>query len=93
MQQKFTYQEEQLMIEAYEVQDACNLSGVVHSYSRAMKALWEIANEFGYGTSWVNNHPVAALYADKCKSLTYGVDILDAMGLAHDITKNAGIRV
>lgn len=62
--------EAQLIQEAIDVQDACNLSGVVHSFSRAMSRLWDIAHEQGKGTDWVNTHRVARLYADKIKSLT-----------------------
>jgi hypothetical protein len=47
------------------VQDACNLSGVVHSLSRAMHAIWEVSNRKGLGTDYVNQHPIVAMYLDK----------------------------
>ena len=62
--------EQQLLEEARQVQDACNLSGVVHSFSRAMTDLWDIAHERGEGTDWVNKHPVSVLYTDKCRHLS-----------------------
>lgn len=47
------------------VQDACNLSGVVHSFDRDVSALWKLAHENGQGTDWVNQHPIVVLYLDK----------------------------
>jgi hypothetical protein len=58
----------QLARESLDVQDACNLSGVVHSYSRAMSRLWELLP--GAGTQTINHHPIARLWADKCAHLT-----------------------
>jgi len=60
--------ETQLIKEAYQVQDACNLSGVVHSFSRAMSDLREACPD--QGTEFYNTHPVAILYASKISSLT-----------------------
>lgn len=62
--------EKELILEALAAQNACNLSGVVHSFSRAMSRLWRIADESGgKGTDWINTHRVAKLYADKILSL------------------------
>jgi len=55
---------------ALDVQDACNLSGVVHSFSRVMSFLSDEANRTGKGTDWKNTHPIAVLFADKIASLT-----------------------
>ena len=55
---------------ALDVQDACNLSGVVHSFSRVMSFLSDEANRTGKGTDWKNKHPIAVLFADKISSLT-----------------------
>lgn len=55
---------------AREVQDACNLSGVVHSLKDAMSDLWAMARALGKGTDWVNKHPVCRLYASKIAHLT-----------------------
>jgi hypothetical protein len=57
--------------EALSVQDASNLSGVVHSWSRAitrLRALLEQNNKGG--THAVNTHPINQLWADKVASLT-----------------------
>ena len=52
--------------DALTVQDACNLSGVVHAFSRAMTAIREDSE----GTDEANHHPIAVLFADKIMSLT-----------------------
>ena len=55
---------------AIEVQDACNLSAVVHSMDETMSDLWAMARALGKGTDWVNNHPICRLYASKIAHLT-----------------------
>lgn len=64
--------------EALAVQDACNLSGVVFAFSRAMEAICKEASEKGYGTEWKNRHPVSKLFADKITMLAF-------YGGAHDL--------
>lgn len=60
-----------LAIEALQVQDACNLSGVVHGFSRAITELRRILeNEPEFSTDKLNTHPVCLLWADKIASLT-----------------------
>jgi hypothetical protein len=58
----------QLAQEALNVQDACNLSGVVHGWSRAMKELHEALP--GASTDEINRHFVNQLWADKVAHLT-----------------------
>ncbi len=56
--------------EALQVQDACNLSGVVHSFSRAITRLRVLLEAEGNGgTSAVNTHPVCMLFTDKLADL------------------------
>lgn len=56
--------------EALGIQDACNLSGIVHSFSRAMTDLRVIARAEGWeGTDKLNEHHIAVLFADKIASL------------------------
>ncbi len=70
--------EAELVKEAIQVQDACNLSGVVHSFSRAMNRLWALAREGeGKGTDWINTHRVSRLYASKIQSLSGDVKLHD----------------
>lgn len=52
--------------EALDVQDACNLSGVVHGFSRAMESLCRLVPD----TRERNRHPVCVLWADKIAHLT-----------------------
>jgi len=60
--------------EAIMVQDACNLSGVVHSFSKVVSRIWEEARVRGESTDWVNRHPICVLYADKILQLAGGDD-------------------
>jgi hypothetical protein len=60
---------EQLAQEALNVQNACNLSGVVHSFSSVISDLWLIANQNNQGTKWINEHPISILFADKIAQL------------------------
>jgi len=62
--------ENAMLHEALKVQDACNLSGVVHKWSEFMTSLWARAREQGKGTDWVNRHPVCAMFADKVAHIT-----------------------
>ena len=53
--------------DAIQVQDACNLSGVVISFAEVTKRL---NNDPEYtGTAWVRNHPISQLYAAKIADL------------------------
>lgn len=61
----------QLAKEAIEVQDACNLSGVVHSFSRTIGRLRQILeNQPDFSTEKLNSHPICILWASKISSLT-----------------------
>ena len=57
---------------ALAAQDACNLSGIVHSFANILTDLQVEAAEQGEGTEWVNNHPISILFADKIADLTCG---------------------
>lgn len=57
-----------LATDAISVQDACNLSGVVHSMSRVIADLREISGS--QSTDYFNNHPIMVLYASKISGLT-----------------------
>lgn len=60
--------ESELIKEAIQVQNACNLNGVVNSFNKALADLRALPNN--QGTTWINQHRVCRLYADKIKSLT-----------------------
>jgi hypothetical protein len=58
---------------ALAVQSACNLSGVVHSFSRDVTKVRENLREEGKeSTEGVNEHPVCVLYAAEIAWLTSG---------------------
>ena len=55
--------------QALAVQDACNLSGVVKSFSRLLDEIWEEVRLTNGGTNEVNEHPVCILFCDKMAQL------------------------
>lgn len=62
--------------EALNVQDACNLSGVVHGFSRSITRLRVLLREQGNeSTDTVNEHPICQLWADKIASLAGVQDV------------------
>ena len=62
---------------AIDVQDAVNLSGAVVRFREVVvDALWPAAAQRQEGTSWVNQHPVAVLFATKVAALA-GVEPMD----------------
>jgi hypothetical protein len=59
--------------EAILVQDACNLSGVIHSFSRVLTELREILVRLDpdkFSTEVLNRHPISVMYSSKIASLT-----------------------
>jgi hypothetical protein len=61
---------QQLANDVLEIQDASNLSGVVHAFHRAISDIWDNARILGHGTDWVNRHPICRAYASKIQSLS-----------------------
>jgi hypothetical protein len=79
----------QLAQEALDVQNACNLSGVVHGFSRAMSDLCALVPNTGER----NTHPIAILWADKIAHLTGTQDIgndkvMKAYSYCHDLVND-----
>jgi hypothetical protein len=61
---------------AITVQDAVNLSGVLHSFSEIVtEVIWPEARKQGKGTDFVNRHPIVTLFLSKLASLN-GTDCL-----------------
>jgi hypothetical protein len=54
---------QELAKQAIAIQDACNLSGVVHSFSAALTKLREVTG------SGINEHPITIVWLDKLNSL------------------------
>lgn len=64
--------------DAIAVQDACNLSGVVHSFLDAIQAIREVNSD----TLFVNTHPIVTLFLSKLASLN-ATDCLCEHSMAH----------
>ncbi len=68
--------EQDLIDDAWTVQDTSNLSGVVYAFDQAVRRLWKIAHERAArgeedcGTKWINTHTVSRLYARKLADLS-----------------------
>ena len=61
----------ELAKEAIEVQNASNLSGCVHSFSKAMTELRENADMEGWAsTEKINTHPVTIVWTGKITDLS-----------------------
>jgi len=61
--------------QAIDAQSACNLSGIVHSFSETLTHIWEDSD--GRGTDWVNKHPICRLYAEQICFLSGGGATMD----------------
>lgn len=60
----------ELATEAIQIQDARNLTGLVHGWSRAVTDLRYHCP--GAGTDNINTHPINVLWASKCRDLAFG---------------------
>lgn len=75
---------------AMDIQDACNLSGVAHAFSRAMHVLFEESERLHEGTEWRNTHPIVTLYLSKLGSLNrgyYECDFAKAWAACEELAK------
>jgi hypothetical protein len=81
----------ELAQEAINVQDACNLSGVVHSFSRTITEVRELLRAEGKeSTDNINSHPVCVLFSSKIASLTgseSGMEFAKSYEWAKEATK------
>ena len=82
---------QELANDALQIQDACNLSGVVHAFHRAISDVWENARAQGKGTDWVNRHPIVRAYVSKLVMLSryeIGDDTFsEVMAIAEDFAE------
>jgi len=72
---------------ALEVQDACNLSGVLRSFQQIVSdVIWPEARKQGKGTEFVNTHPICTLFLVKLTDLNRYSDALTdgSYSRAHD---------
>ena len=75
---------------ALDVQDACNLSGVLNSFLSVVRELRDV----GYSTTDINKHPAVVLFSNKIGSLTNietGLVFSKSYNLCIDITSNGDI--
>ncbi len=72
-----------LALQAVEVQDASNLSGVVHTFDKVVSHLHSHSWHLKKGTAWVNRHPITQAFVDKLASLAGVQGITDAALDAH----------
>ena len=56
--------------EVLQLQDASNISGLVHYFSRVMYKLMSERDAKKHGMEWVEKHPIVILLTDKLMSLT-----------------------
>ncbi len=77
---------------AIDAQDACNLSGIVHSFSDVINKIWATARALECGTDWVNQHPISVLYSDKIASLSGSNAGLSAFSTAYDVCKREAAK-
>ena len=60
---------QQAAADALTVQTACNISGVVNAFARAIPAIMEYCRKKGTGTDGVKKHPITILFASKIESM------------------------
>jgi len=87
----------ELATEALQVQDACNLSGVLHAWSRSITELRVLLEgQTGFSTDKLNRHPISVVWADKVASLTGTQNdtksVFDAFGWCHDLIEGRTVR-
>jgi hypothetical protein len=54
--------------------DAVNATALLKSLNEIVPRIWEEADFYKKGTSWVNSHPIMLLWIGKIASLSYGRD-------------------
>lgn len=79
MSQYGNYTEAQLIKEALDVQNACNLSGVAQSFAEAICRLWVLAHQNDLqkqtSTAGINQHIVCKLFVSKMLDLAGDVKV------------------
>jgi hypothetical protein len=59
---------------ALDIQNACNLSGVIRSWNEIIPRIWEDIRADNGGTAAFNSHPINVLFSSKVESLTQSDD-------------------
>lgn len=76
---------ERMYSDALIVQDACNLSGVVHSFSKHMQTLSDMGID---NTDDKNRHPICVLFSSKIASLTGSENFKDFSRAYGEVKQN-----
>jgi hypothetical protein len=74
---------------AIDMQNACNLSGLVHDFPNLLRPVWNEAHRLNKGTDYVNTHPIIVMVISKLCDLTrytYGNE-QDNFGKAYEACK------
>ena len=56
--------------QALDAQSACNLSGIVRTFSEVTRRIWDEVRANGGGTDDVNKHPICRMYAEQIAYLS-----------------------
>lgn len=79
---------QELAKEAMEIQDACNLHGLVQGWARSVKELKKLLEAAGIGgTDQINQHPINKLWADKLADLSKSRNTVDHMVAFDRVTR------
>lgn len=84
----------ELAKDALAVQDACNLSGVVHGFARCMSDMVEMHLD----TDQRNTHPITLLWIDKLCHLSgykqdYGEKVMSAYSAVHRLAEGGRLGI
>ena len=75
----------QLAKEAIEIQDACNLSGLVHGWHRSIIELREELGKQGiFDTDKINQHPINVMWVSKLADLAHYDGSMTKFSFAYD---------
>ena len=84
---------QQAAADAITVQSACNISGVVHAFARAMYAITDDCRAKGQGSDAARGHPITLLFVDKLRSMGWNPSPMAFAAAYADCEKMAGEKV
>jgi hypothetical protein len=77
---------------ALDIQNACNLSGVIRCWTEMTARIWEDIWASGGGTREFNRHPINVLFASKVESLTEASDFSNFSSCCETIEKKVKVE-
>lgn len=75
---------------ALNVQDACNMSGVLFSFAECMKTINEEMRKQGEGEDYRRQHPVVIMFLSKLNSMA---ESFDSFSSAYDACKEKAASI